>query len=150
LSSQQFDPKMITRNTWIALAGAVILLISVFLSWYKLSVSAAGIDFSASATSSGWESGALGKLVALLALIAIVVLCLDLFASDSVNLPVSHSQICVVCGGLSILFVLIKFISKPDEGFDQLDISLQWGIFVALIAAIALTVGAYLRMSEPA
>src|SRR4051795_12956987 len=105
--SSSFDPASVTRGTWVAAVGALILLISVFLSWYEASVSIIHV------TQNGWDSGGLGKLTALLALIALVVIGIELFA-DNVTLPFPSSLVLVGIGGLSFLLVLIKLFDKPD------------------------------------
>ena len=62
----------------------MILLISVFFSWYTATASAtlAGSTVSRSASGSGWDSGGGAKLVALLALVILAVWAIDLFADN--------------------------------------------------------------------
>ena len=66
-SGKSFDASAVSRATWIAAGGALVLFISVFFSWYTASVHGLGV----SASGSGWDSGSLAKLVALLGLIAL-------------------------------------------------------------------------------
>ena len=50
-----------------------------------------------------------------------------------------------------ILFVLIKFLDKPDAGgIPGVSVGYGFGIFLALIAAIGVTVGGYLKLQEGA
>jgi hypothetical protein len=133
---KSFDPASVSRATWIAAGGALILFISVFLSWYGASV--AGFSVSVN----GWDAVDLAKLVALLALIALGVCLIELFM-PAVSLPVPASLIVIACGGLSVLCVLLKILDKPGSG-----LGLKYGIFVALIAAAATTYGGYLKMQE--
>ena len=134
---KSFDPASVSRATWIAAGGALILFISVFLSWYGASI--AGFSVSVS----GWDSVDVAKLVALLALIVIAALVIEMFV-PTVTLPVPASLIIIAAGGLAVLLVLVKIVDKP--GGDG--IGLKYGIFVALIAAAATTYGGYLKMSE--
>jgi hypothetical protein len=122
-----------------------VLLISVFLSWYKYSVKGVGA-FGGSANQSGWDSGALGKLVALLALIALAALVIELFV-PTVTLPLPASLIVLGASALALLFVLIKLVVKPDD-HGVVDIGLAYGIFVSLIAAAVAAYGGYAKMSE--
>jgi len=87
-----FDFAVVPRSVWISAGGALILLISVFFSWYTATASAtlAGSTVSRSASGSGWDSGSGAKLVALLALVILVVWAIDLFA-DNIDLPVPAS-----------------------------------------------------------
>ena len=142
-SRQTFDPATVSRGTWVAAAGSLILLISCFLSWYSVSVSGFG---AASAKASGWDATDLSKLIALLALAGLVIIGLELFATN-VSLPYPSSLILIGIGALSTLLVLIKMIDKPDAP-SPVNVGLAYGIFVALIAAIAIAVGGYLKMSE--
>jgi hypothetical protein len=128
-----FDWTTVSRATWIAAGGALVLLISCFMTWYSLGP--ASVD--------GTHEG-LGKLVALLAFVALVVVAVELFASN-VTLPLPSSLILIGIGGLSALLVLIKVLDKPYSG-----LSLGFGIWLALIAAIVLAVGGYLKMQEEA
>jgi hypothetical protein len=143
-SRSTFDPAAVSRGTWVAAGGALVLLISVFLEWYNASVS--GGFGGISVGGSGWKSTDVAKLVALLAVAALVVVGLELFATN-VTMPYPSSLILIGIGGLSTLLVLFKLIDKPDAP-SPINIGLSYGIFVSLIAAIAIAVGGYLKMSE--
>jgi hypothetical protein len=136
---KSFDPASVSRATWIAAGGSLVLLISVFLDWYKASGSVGGISYSVS--QGGWDTGALAKLVALLALIMIAALVIELFV-PTVTLPLPSSLIVIGAAALSFLFIVIKLLDKPSGA------SLAYGIFVALIAAAVAAYGGYLKMSE--
>ena len=75
-SGKSFDASAVSRATWIAAGGALILFISVFLSWYTASVHGLGVSASGAA-----GTGSLAKLVALLALIALAALVIELFGT---------------------------------------------------------------------
>jgi hypothetical protein len=134
-TGKSFDPASVSRATWIAAAGSLVLFISVFLSWYSASGSVGGISYSVS--QSGWDTGALAKLVALLSLIAIAALFVP-----TVTLPFPSSLIVIGAAAISFLFILIKLVDKPDGA------GLAYGIFVALIAAAVAAYGGYAKMSE--
>src|SRR5262249_60428601 len=139
-----FDPATVSRGTWVAGIGALVLLISVFLEWYNASVS--GGFGGISVGGSGWDATDIAKLVALLALVALVLIRIELFAT-TVNLPYPASMILIGIGGLSTLLVLFKIIDKPDAP-SPINVGLSYGIFVALLASIAVAVGGYLKMQE--
>ena len=142
---KSFDPASVSRATWIAAGGALILLISVFLSWYSVSLKG-GLGVAASGSSSGWSSVDAAKLVALLALIALAALVIEMFV-PTVTLPLPSSLILIGCGGLAFLLVLLKMVSHPGGG-GIVNVGLAYGIFVSLIAAAATAVGGYLKMQE--
>jgi hypothetical protein len=118
---------------WISAGGALVLLVSVFITWYSISI--IGV--------SGWDSGSLGKLVALQALVALGAWGVELFA-PTVTLPAPAWMIAGGAGAISVLFVLIKIVDKPSPG----GWGLSFGIWLALLSAIAVVAGAYLRMNE--
>jgi hypothetical protein len=135
---------------WISAGGALLLLISVFLSWYSASgsVKVGTITVaSGSASESGWSSGSLAKLVALLALVALAVWVIELFV-PTVTLPAPAWMIAGGAGAIAILFVLIKIVDKPSSGVSGISVGTSFGIWLALVSAIAVVVGAYLRMNE--
>jgi hypothetical protein len=128
---------------WISAGGAAVLLFSVFFSWYTVSVK----GFGASASVSGWSSTDWAKLVFLLALIALAAWIIELFV-PTVTLPAPASLIAGAAGVLAILIVLFRILSKPGGDVSGISVGTSWGIWLALLAAIAVVVGAYLRMNE--
>jgi hypothetical protein len=134
---KSFDPATVSRATWISAGGSIILFISVFFSWYKVS----GGGFSASIN--GWDAVTTAKLVALLALVALVALVIEMFV-PTVTLPLPASLIVIGASALAFLLVLLKMVSHPGGS----GVGLAWGIFVALIAAAVATYGGYAKMSE--
>jgi multisubunit Na+/H+ antiporter MnhF subunit len=151
--STSVDFSRVPRSAWISGGGALVLLISVFLSWYSVKINIPGLA-NTSTNVSGWDATDVSRLVALLALVALAAWVLELFV-PTVQLPFPAWMIAGACGGLSVLLVLFRIISKPTSGADVtvlnalgVSVSLAFGIFVSLLAAIAVTAGAYMRMSE--
>ena len=143
------DFSIVPRSVWISAGGALVLFISVFLDWFKASgsVKVGNISVSGSASESGWHSGALAKLVALLALVALAVWVIELFVPN-VTLPFPGWMIAGGAGAIALLFVLVKFVDKPDSGVSAISVGTAYGLWIALLASIAVVVGAYLRMTE--
>jgi hypothetical protein len=155
-SASSVDFSAVSRSVWISAGGALVLLISVFLSWYTAtaSIKIANVSQSFSASGSGWDSGATAKFVALLALIALAAWVIELFV-PTVGLPFPAWMIAGAAGAISVLFVLFKVESKPggnitvDAPGIHASVGTAYGIWIALLAAIAVVVGAYMRMTEP-
>jgi hypothetical protein len=143
------DLSEIPRSARMSGGGALVLLISVFVDWYTWSVFGWGSNGVA-----GWDATDVAKLVFLLALITIAAWIVELFV-PTVTLTVPAWMIAGSAGILSVLLVLIRIVSKPsnlDDSFAKtLGISMgtSFGIWLALWAAVAIVVGAYLRMNEP-
>ena len=81
MSSQGFDASSVKRSTWLAGGGAVVLLISTFFSWGKVSLGPLSLNVS------GWDTGALGKLVFFAALIAVILVVVDYMKVDVSQMP---------------------------------------------------------------
>ena len=134
-----------------------MLLISVFFSWYTATASVTlpgGVTISRSASGSGWDSGGGAKLVFLLALVILVVWAIDLFA-DNVDLPLpgldggAGARRRRVAGGRDqVLLEARQRCHRHSAARCHFSVSVAWGLYVAILASIAVVVGAYLHMNE--
>jgi hypothetical protein len=125
------------RLAWIA---GLVLAISAFTDWYTGS-QADGLTLSVT----GWHTGALGKLVFFAGLATLI---LEALREAGIELPatVPESLVLIALGSLATIFVLIRLISIPDTFFATAGRGI--GIFISLIAAIALIVAGLLRAAE--
>ena len=121
-----------------ALAGFVLML-STFMGWY------AGSEEGPTIAVIGWHTGAVGKLVFLLGLAVVVLFALR---ELGIELPatVPESLVVIVIGSLATILVLIRLISVPDRFYPNDGRGI--GIWIALIASLALIVGGLLRAGE--
>jgi hypothetical protein len=160
-----FDFSKLSRGTQVAGVAAIILLISFFLPWTSFKVSILG-----QSDSTNWNGSEflLGWLALLCAILVLVVIGLELFAPQ-VTLPAAPSLIILVLGAIAIFCTGWHVLFLPDEA-DQandlanalneaagdaagdagssFDAGRGWGVFVALIAAIGVTAGGYLRLNN--
>lgn len=154
-AASSVDFSAVPTSAWISAGGALVLLISVFLNWYTASatINISTVSQSYSASESGWSSGTTAKFVALFALIALAAWVVELFV-PTVELPFPAWQIAGASGAISILFVLFKILSKPGGNISidapgiHASVGTAFGIWIALLGAIAVVVGAYMRMNE--
>jgi len=125
------------RLAWIA---GLVLTISAFTDWYS-GTQADGLTLSVT----GWHTGALGKLVFFAGLATLI---LEALREAGIELPatVPESLVLIALGSLATIFVLIRLISIPDTFFDTAGRGI--GIYISLIAAIALIVAGLLRAAE--
>ena len=125
------------RLAWIA---GLVLAISAFTDWYAGS-QADGLTLSVT----GWHTGALGKLVFFAGLATLI---LEALREAGIELPatVPESLVLIALGSLATIFVLIRLISIPDTFFDTAGRGI--GIFISLIAAVALIGAGLLRAAE--
>jgi hypothetical protein len=125
------------RLAWVA---GLVLAISAFTDWYAAR-QADGLTLSVT----GWHTGALGKLVFFCGLAALI---LEALREAGIELPatVPESLVLIALGSLATIFVLIRLISIPDTFFDTAGRGI--GIFISLVAAIAVIVAGLLRAAE--
>ena len=128
MSQRSFDPATVPSSRWLAGGGALVLLISLFLDWFG----AGGYS------ETGWDALDGDKLVGLFALVALVLIGLELFGAK-LSLPVDPSLVVLACGALSLMIIVLRFIDLSN---------FKYGIVIALLAAIALTVGGWLELQN--
>jgi hypothetical protein len=124
------------RLSWVA---GLVLALSAFTGWYA--GSGDGLNLSVI----GWHTGALGKLVFF---IGLAVLLLVALREAGIDLPASvpESLIMIALGSLATIFVLIRLITIPER-FLPAD-GRAIGIWISLLAALAVIVAGLLQASE--
>jgi hypothetical protein len=136
-------PRQPTPGYWgerLAWVAGLVLAISAFTNWYSGS-SADGLTLSVT----GWHTGTLGKLVFFCGLAALI---LEALREAGIELPatVPESLVLIALGSLATIFVLIRLISIPDTFFDTAGRGI--GIFISLVAALAVIGAGLLRAAE--
>jgi hypothetical protein len=146
------SPRPQDRDTFVPLPGGIwaageriaalagfVLMLSTFMGWY------AGSEEGPTIAVIGWHTGAIGKLVFLLGLAVVVLVVLH---ELGIELPatVPESLVVIVIGSLATILVLIRVISVPDRFFPNDGRGI--GIWISLLAALALIVGGLLRAGE--
>jgi hypothetical protein len=123
------------RMTWVA---GLVLALSAFTGWYA--GSGEGVDVSVL----GWHTGVLGKLVFFVGIAAVALAVLREFGIEP-PAAVPESLVVLALGALSMIFVLVRAISIPDEFFFA---GRGIGIWISLAASVALIVAGLLQASE--
>ena len=121
--------------------AGLVLAISAFTDWYAGSESGGAFTLSVI----GWHTGALGKLVFF---VGLAVLALFALREAGIELPatVPESLIVIALGSLAAIFVLIRLISIPDTFLPASGRGI--GIWISLLAALAVIVAGLVRASE--
>ncbi|MGH2866533.1 MAG: hypothetical protein ACRDNK_03055 [Solirubrobacteraceae bacterium] len=143
------EASRLRRGEVIAAAGAVVLLVSLFLlSWYGLSgaVQRSAAALGIATTISGWD--ALTDLRWLFLVTAIVGLALAFAQATSraPAFPASLSVITTVLGGLASLTLVYRVLINVPGPSDL--VGARAGAYLGLIGALALTAGAFLSLRE--
>jgi hypothetical protein len=124
------------RVTWVA---GLVLALSSFMDWY------AGSGVGVKLAVIGWHSGVLGKLVFFIGLAVLAIVALR---ETGFELPpsVPESLVLLALGALAAVFVLIRIISIPDAVLPADGRGI--GIWISLVASLAVIAGGLLRAAE--
>ncbi len=115
----------------LALGGGAALLVSSFLPWYG----AFGFNIN------GWDSELTALIGILTGVAAAVLIGLKAFGQSTVKTgSMATEQLAVILGGLSVIFVLLRFITETSNT--------KYGLFLAIVASAATAYGAYMAMKE--
>ena len=140
------DLKRLTWHEFVAMAGAVILAIGLFLPWYHAENQRAEIagttgpgDFT------GWEVHTTIRYLLLAAAAAPLILAWIIIRQHQLSWPKGELTAVVACTAL-VLILVVGFISRPGE--PRSGITLQIGWYLGLLACIGMLVGAAQRSAE--
>jgi hypothetical protein len=116
----------------------LLLAVSAFTGWYT------GEGEGTTVSVMGWNTGAVGKVVFLLGLLAVLLVVLR---EVGVELPstVPESLVAIAIGSIATVLVLVRLISIPDTFFFA---SRGIGIWISLVCAIGIIVAGLLEASE--
>jgi hypothetical protein len=145
VAATNFDTSRLRFGDLIAAGGGLLLIISLFLEWYSASApenSLIDISFGVS----GWQ--VLGFIDILLFLIGVAAIALAVLRAMGMidRVPVPAGLLLLGLGALATLLVLFRILDIPGPTTDG--VGRSFGVFVALIAALATLVGGWLSWNE--
>jgi len=125
------DLSKLSNGAKITLIGGLVLLISSFLPWYG------AFGFSINA----WDSQFWAIFGILFGLAAAVIIALKAFEVFDLALgALKAEQIALLLGALSAIFILLRWLTETSF--------VKFGLFLALVSAIAVAFGAFTAMKE--
>ena len=140
------DPGRLTQGQKIAGIAGLVLLISLFLSWYGVDFDGlediAGVD----TTVDAWGAFDLIDLVLFLTAVAAIAYAALAAAGRHVDLPVSPAQVVAGLGALSALLVLYRILNQPGPN-DLIDV--KYGAFIGLLASAAIAYAGVRSLGDP-
>ena len=146
------DMSRLRGGELIAAIGGIVLLVSLlFLNWYSIGVSASTPfgSFSVSGDFGAWDGqgffGTIANLIMLAAGVVAVGLAVLTVTSRTVALPVAASAMTAGLGIAAVVMALGRMLFQPGPN-DLVD--LKFGIFLALVGAIAIAFGGWRSMQE--
>jgi len=144
-SAARLDVSKLDRGEMVAMAGGLLLAISVFLPWYG--TDSANREFSlidgASGSLSCWDVHSILRWLLLAAAAAPFILSWIIVRQHQLSWPRGQMTMVVAVAA----FGLIAYNGVIDRPGD-VGISLKWGWFVALLGSILMLVGSVWRQSE--
>jgi len=152
-----FDISRLRRADQITGAGAIAFFIFLFVfKWYggSSSASVGGVSFSSSAN--GWHTFTNSRWIWLITIIAALGMVALEAGQQKLELPVKPSVIVGGLGALSTVLILYRILHHPSGGASgtiagvhySASYGIKIGIWLGLIAAAAVTYGAYLAMQS--
>jgi hypothetical protein len=140
------DTSRLSRSEYVAIAGAALLVFSLFLPWYETAAGneAARID-GQTGSLSAWDVHPILRW--LLLLLAASPLILAWIIVRGHELAWTRGELTAV-GALAGLTLVVfnGFISRPGEPSSE--ISLEYGFWLALLAVLLILAGSLLRTAE--
>jgi hypothetical protein len=133
--------KLSTSDRLIA-GGGIAYLIFMFLPWYGL----------AGGSNSGWDYFLGGVLPLILIAIMVAHVLLTALSPDTKlpDLPLPWAQVHLIAGVAAAALVVLRLLigSDVETGFGDISLDRKFGLFLAVLAAIAVAVGGYLKFQE--
>jgi hypothetical protein len=136
------DLSKLSLSDKIIAGSGLVLLIASFLPWFTFSA------FGVSASQSGWDYFFTGIVPVLIGLVMVGwIVGTKLAEVDLPELPIPEGLMLLAMGGAAALLVVLRLlIGAGDDPGDVLDRS--FGLFLAVLAAIGLAAGAFLKFQE--
>jgi hypothetical protein len=146
------DYRKLRQGELIAAVSALLLFIFMFFSWYSAPSVTKSIEQArqfgiptfgnVDSTIDAWEAFDFADLVMFVTIAAAIGMALLRMSDNRLNLPLSISSLVAGLGALSTLLIVYRILDTPVGGYTHR----ETGIYLGLIAAVALTVGGYITM----
>jgi hypothetical protein len=135
----------LSRTEWIAVAGGLLLAISVFLPWYGTSDNPNAVIEGERGDVSAWQVHPILRWLLLLAALAPLILAWIVLREHELSWPRGELTAVVAMAALGLV-LYAGIVSRPGEPRSQ--ISLQIGWFLAVIGIVLMLVGGAKRAAE--
>jgi hypothetical protein len=131
----KFDATKLTQTDRIVGIASFVLLISLFLSWFSVSLGPIGSVSASGLSAHGYLYIVLILSIVIVALLAVRALGAWAFPATA---PVTEEQALLIATGINFVLVLIAFLLKP--GGVGSGVGWSFGAFIGLVASIVAVV----------
>lgn len=148
----------LTIGERIAAVSAIVLFVSMFLDWFVVRIpESVGVQFFIDGTAqSAWDALDYIPIVLTIAVAAALVVAVLRLTGVAGELPVAANGLVAILGSVSVLLVLFRIIDPPSFGSfggffgrtTSAERTIEFGIFVSLLAAAGIAFGGYIAMKE--
>lgn len=143
------DFKQLDRGELVAVAGGIVLAVSLFLAWYSLGNHFAKINdcHGPNSTCSGWNALSILRYVLLATAVAPLILAYIIIRGHALSWP--RGELTAVTALAALTLILFRgVIDKP--GSPPGEITVAYGWFVALLGGVLILIGSIWRSREGA
>jgi hypothetical protein len=150
----RFDISRLRRADQIVGGAAIAFFIVLFFfKWYGVSSNVGAVSgLNINVSRSGWDTFTNSRWIWIITIIVGLGSVVLVAAQRKLELPLQPGVIVAGLGALSTIFILYRIVHHPTAsasfGSFHASVGIKLGIWLGLIAAMALTYGGYLQMQE--
>jgi hypothetical protein len=147
-----FDINRLRRADQIVAGGGIAFFVFLFFfHWYGVSSNVGTITgLNVNVSRSGWDTFTNSRWIWILTIIVALGSVVLVAGQRKLELPVQPGVIVAGLGALSSVFILYRIVHHPTAsasfGSFHASVGIKLGIWLGLIAALAITYGGYLQM----
>jgi hypothetical protein len=143
------DFRRLGTADWVALGATILLLVSLFLSWYSATgEDDADVIITVKENVFGQFAGGFRVLVLVTCILVILYLFVRTMTPRGLRLPLPHWQVLTILTTLQAILTVLTFFLKPGAG-TGIPVSWQYGAYIGLPAAVIAAVASAMRSREP-
>ena len=149
-----FDISRLRRADQIVGAGAVaFFIILFFFKWYGVSSNVGAVSgLNLNVSRSGWDTFTNSRWIWIITIVVGLGSVVLVATQRKLELPLQPGVIVAGLGALSTVLILYRIVHHPTAnasfGSFHASVGIKLGIWLGLIAAMAVTYGGYLQMQE--
>jgi hypothetical protein len=140
------DFSKVQRGEYVAVAGGLILLVSIFIKWYESVSELAVIGGERGlGTYSAWDVHSIIRLLLIAAALAPLILAWIIVRDHKLSWPRGQMTSVVAITAIGLMFY-VGIVDRPGEPSGEIE--LEWGWYTAMFGAILMLVGSVMRQHE--